>query len=138
MADETQTKEPLSDGDQGTSRMTALDIGVIAGAVSLFLLIVLSIFLSRHRNQRAGVRNALRRAEGGAGRTEAPPRQQDQGLEPQWRVPGDRRSNTRRYWWGSQASKEESQEALALSNVPNDQSQHAPKHEGKQLGGTEL
>ncbi|KAH8677153.1 hypothetical protein BGZ61DRAFT_536094 [Ilyonectria robusta] len=99
MADENTAEEPLSDGGLGTHHMTGLEIGVIAGGVTIFVIIVLFTFFCRLSAQRAKVKNALRQAEeGGAGRTEDPPQQQDQALELQQTVPGDREPETRRYF----------------------------------------
>lgn len=107
MADENTAEEPLSDGDLGTHHMTGLEIGVIAGAVAFFVIIVLFTFFSRLRAQRAKAKNALRQTEeGGPGRTEDPHQQQDQGLELQQTVPGDREPETRRYFWMSDTDKE--------------------------------
>ncbi|GKU05457.1 hypothetical protein FLAG1_08358 [Fusarium langsethiae] len=66
MATETPVASSQSEVQNPSSRpMGSIDIGLIVGAVALFLIVITSIFVARGLDGRRRARGMLHRAEGG-------------------------------------------------------------------------
>ncbi|KAK7415209.1 hypothetical protein QQX98_006056 [Neonectria punicea] len=127
MSDENPADEPLKAADQAHHKITGLEIGVITGTVAFFTIIIVSIFVSRTRAQRAKFR--LRRAEeGGAGRPEDPPQQREQGRELHQTPHSERESSEGRFWGALEVDGKEPAEEIVLGTLPNHQSDREPNH----------
>ncbi|KAK7425859.1 hypothetical protein QQZ08_007709 [Neonectria magnoliae] len=126
MSDETPADEPLKAADQVRHKMTGLEIGVITGTVVFFTIIIVSIFVSRTRAQRAKVKRPLQRAEeGGAGRPEDSPQQ---GQQLQQTPRSQRESSQRRCWGALEIDGKEPAEEIELGTLPNHQSDREPNY----------